>query len=97
MSAVNRLFLLTCAKNICGQSLLSLPVSIQMKGVQLLGFSQTYAALAGDGGRRHYVNYSLNSYRLSRLDSGVGLPSSYVVHNTAYARDVYRLLMGELP
>ncbi len=68
-----------------------------MKGVKLIGFSQTYAALAGDGGKRRYVNYSLNSSRLPRLDSGVGLPSSNVVYNTAYARDVYRLLVGELP
>ncbi len=68
-----------------------------MKGVQLVGFSETYAGLAGDGGRRRHMNYSLNSSRLSRLDGGVGLLSSHVVYNTAYAEDVYRLLEGELP
>ncbi len=43
------------------------------------------------------MNYSLNSSRLSRLDGGVGLVSSRVVYNTAYAGDVCRLLEGELP
>ncbi len=42
------------------------------------------------------MNYSLNSSRLSRLDGGVGLLSSRVVYNTAYAGDVCRLLEGEL-
>ncbi len=81
-------------KKFLGQSLLSLPVSIRMKGVQLVGFFKTCAALAGDGGRRSHMNYSLNS---SRLDGGVGLLSSRVVYNTAYAGDVCRLLEGEVP
>ncbi len=67
-----------------------------MKGVQLVGFSLTYAALSRDGGRRRYMNFSLNSSKLSRLDGGVGLLSSRVVYNTAYAGDVCRLLEGEL-
>ncbi len=69
-----------------GQSLLSLPVSIRMKGVQLVGFSWTYPALGGDGGRRRHMNYSLNFSRLSRLDGGVGLLSSRVV--------IIRLMQG---
>ncbi len=68
-----------------------------MKGVQLVEFSKTYAALGGNGGRRCHMNYSLNSSRLSRLDGGVGLLSSRVVYNTAYAGDVCGLLEGELP
>ncbi len=40
------------------------------------------------------MNYSLNSSRLSRLDSGVELLSSRVVYNTADAGDVCRLLEG---
>ncbi len=68
-----------------------------MKGVQLVGFSDTYAALAGGGGRRCHMNYFVNSSRLSRLHGGVGLLSSRVVYNTAYAGDVSRLLTWELP
>ncbi len=68
-----------------------------MKGVQLVGFSLTCAALAGDGGRWGHMNYSLNSSRLSRLDGGIGLLSSYVVYSTAYALDGCRLLEGALP
>ncbi len=80
-----------------GQSLLSLPVSIRMKGVQFVGFSLTYASLLGDGDRRCHMSYSLNSSRLSRLDGGVELLSLRVVYNTANAGDVCRLLEGELP
>ncbi len=40
------------------------------------------------------MNYSLKSFRLSRHDGGVGLLSSRVVNNTAYAGDVCRLLEG---
>ncbi len=46
------------------------------------------------------MNYSLNSSRLSTLDGGVGLLSSRVVYNTAYAGDACRLFFwggGELP
>ncbi len=77
--------------------MLSLPVSIRMTGVQLVGFSLTYAALLGDRDRRCQMSYSMNSSRLSRLDGGVELLSSRVVYNTAYAGDVCRLLEGELP
>ncbi len=67
-----------------------------MKGVQLVGFSWTYAALSGDGGRRRHMNFSLISSKLSRLDGGVGLLSLRVVYNTVYAGDACRLLEEEL-
>ncbi len=68
-----------------------------MNGVQLVGFSYNCAALAEDRGRRRHMNYSLNSFRLSRLDGGVGLLSSHAVYNRVYAGDVCRRLEGELP
>ncbi len=74
--------------------MLSLPVYIRVKGVQLVGFSKTYAALAGDGGRRCHMNYFVNTSSLSRLDGGVGLLSSRVVYNATNAGDVCRLLEG---
>ncbi len=41
------------------------------------------------------MNYTMNSSRLTRLDSGVGLLSLHVVYNTAYAVDVCGLLEGK--
>ncbi len=41
------------------------------------------------------MNYFVNFSRLSRLHGSVGLLSSRVVHNTAYAGDACGLLEGE--
>ncbi len=43
------------------------------------------------------MNYSPNSFRLSRLDGGVELLDSRVVYKTANVGDVGRLLEEELP
>ncbi len=40
------------------------------------------------------MNYSLNPSSLSTLDGGVGLLSSRVVYNKAYAGDACRLFLG---